>query len=147
MIDAADALRATLRAQVAEIPAGMAENDGWPQLAMPAMLEALGLTEAPAFGWFVAAVSPLYDKAAPEGWRYCHTTDNPDEPDLLGIAYGGETPRVLLRADVSLPRAIRTLAHELYHVREFARGEPTDETAADEFGAQAAARFWAAQYR
>ena len=136
-----------LRANVAEIPADQAENDGWPQRAMPAMLADLGLSKAPEFAWFAAAISPLYDRAEPDGWRYCHTSDNPDEPDLLGIAYGGPPPRIYLRADVSLPRTIRTLGHELYHVREFARGETTDEQAADEFGAQAAARFWAAQYR
>ena len=143
----ATALRDTLRSVCAEIPADQAENDGWPQRAMPGMLEALGLSEVPTLSWFVAATSPAYDKADPEGWRYCHSTDHPDGPDLLGIAYGGEQPHVYLRADMSLPRTLQTLGHELWHVREFARGDAVDEKDADEFGATAAARFWAAQYR
>ena len=141
------ALRATLHAQVAEIPATEAENAGWEQLAMPAMLAELGLSQAPPVGWFVAAVSPLYDKAEADGWRYCHMSTNANEPDLLGIAFGGDEPEVWLRADMSLPRTIRTLGHELFHLAEFARGEPVDEHAADEFGATAAARFWQSQYR
>ena len=71
----------------------------------------------------------------------------PKRPTCSASPTAGHRPRIYLRADVSLPRTIRTLGHELYHLREFARGEPTDEQAADEFGAQAAARFWAAQYR
>ena len=142
---AAAALRDTLRSINGEIPAALAENDGWPQRAMPEMLAALELSDAPELGWFVAATSPLYDKADPAGWRYCHTPDK--GPDLLGIAYAGPPPRVYLRADMSLPRTVRTLGHELYHVREFLRGEPTDEAAADDFAAAAAARFWASQYR
>lgn len=144
---AADGLRDILRAHVAEIPAEQAENDGWPQRAMPAMLAELGLTETPEFGWFVSALNPLHDLAEPSGWRYCHTSDDPATADLLGIAYGGSTPRIYLRADVSLPRAIQTLGHELWHLREFARDEPSDEDAADDFGVKAAARFWASQYR
>jgi hypothetical protein len=147
MTEPVDELHNTLRAHVAEIPAHQAENDGWPQRAMPAMLKALGLSEAPEFGWFVAATNPLYDMAAPEGWRYCHVSDDPVRPDLLGIAYGGSSPEVYLRADVPLPLAIQTLGHELWHVHEFATGKPADEQAADKFGAEAAARFWVAQYR
>jgi hypothetical protein len=145
MTDPAAELRATLRSLVAEIPAEQAENDGWPQRAMPAMLAALGLTEVPEFGWFVAALSPLYDKALPTGWRYCN--DDSSKPDLGGIAFGGPPPRFYLRADMNLARTIFVLGHELYHVREFARGEPPDEAAADEFGATAAVAFWQSMYR
>lgn len=141
------ALDTVLRGMCAEIPAAEAENDGWPQRAMPAMLAALELPQAPEVGWFVAATSPLYDAAEPEGWRYCHTPEHADKPDLLGIAYGGSSPAVYLRADQSLPRTIRTLGHELFHIREFACGDPPDEKAADEFGAQATARFLASLYR
>jgi len=151
MTDPATHLRETYdrigRSLNGEIPAEQAENAGWEQRAMPAMLDVLGLTEAPEVGWFVAATSPLYDKAEPAGWRYCHRPDHPAGPDLLGIAYAGPPPRVYLRADLSLPRTIRTLAHELFHVAELARGDPPDEEAADEFGAQAAATFWRSQYR
>jgi hypothetical protein len=145
-----DELRAALRATLAEIPAVQAENDGWPEKAMPGMLAALGLEVTPVVSWFAAGTSPLYDAAVPledGGWRYCHAADDPQGPDLLGIAYGGTPPRLYLRADVSLPRAIHTLGHELYHLAEFAAQRPADEQAADAFGAQAAARFWAAQYR
>ena len=136
-----------LRSSYAEIPAAQAENDGWPQAAMPAMLDTLGLTEPPELAWFVCALNPAIATAAPDAWRYCHAVDDPAGPDLLGIAYGGDRPRVYLRADMSLTRTLQTFAHELYHLREFARGEPPDENAADEFGAQATARFFASQYR
>ena len=135
-----------LRALNAEIPAALAENDGWPQRAMPSMLEELGLTETPQVAWFVAATSPLYDEAPADGWRYCHL-DTETGPDLLGITYAGPPARVYLRADQSLPRTLKTLGHELYHVREFLHDEPRDESAADEFGAQATARFLAGMYR
>lgn len=147
MTDPAAELRAALHAINGEIPVELAENDGWPQQAMPAMLKALGLTEAPEIGWFVDATSPMYDAAKPDGWRYCFVPASPDKSALLGIAFAGPPPRIYLRADVDLTRCIQTLGHELYHVREFARGDPTDEAAADEFGAQAAARFWGLQYR
>ena len=146
MSDPANSLRDTLRALNAEIPSDEAENEGWPQRAMPAMLEALGLAEVPDFGWFVAATSPLYDKAEPAGWRYCHDADHPDGPDLLGVAFAGPPPTVYLRADMSLPQTIRTPGHELWHVREFTRRDPRDEKAADEFGDHAAARFLASLY-
>lgn len=142
-----DDLRDTLRAHLAEIPADQAENDGWPEKAMPPLLAELELPEAPDVAWFAAATSPLYDVAAPDGWRYCHAADHPDGPDLLGIAYAGPPPRIYLRADMSLPRTIRTLGHELWHVAEFARNEPQDEEAADKFGAQAAHRFLVGMYR
>ncbi len=142
---ARDTFRALQRSLNAEIPPGLAENDGWPQAAMPSMLAELGLTEAPEVGWFVSAASPLYDAAPPDGWRrYSHRGDG---PDLWGMAYAGPPARVYLRADLNLPDTLRVLGHEVYHLREFVRGEPLDEQAADEFGVQAAARFWASTYQ
>jgi hypothetical protein len=146
MTAAAADLRATLRALHAEIPAEQAENQGWPERALPRMLAALGLTEAPAVGWFVDGMSRLYDKAQPEGWRYCWRSDDP-ERSLYGIAYAGPPPRILVRANLDLAATIRTTAHEAFHVAEFARGDPADEEAADEFGANAAAAFWRSLYR
>src|SRR5215211_508468 len=92
-------LRATERMLHVEIPATRAENDGWPQRAMPAMLAALELAEPPELGWFVDARSPLYDEAEPGAWRYCWSSEDA-ERDLYGIAYAGPPPRILIRADL-----------------------------------------------
>jgi len=126
MSDPANELRNTLRGVYAEIPADQAENEGWPARAMPSMLADLELPDVPVVAWFVCGLNPTYDTAQPSGWRYCRSLDEAGGPDLLGIAYGGPPPRIYLRADVSLPRVIRTLGHELYHIREFARGERID---------------------
>ena len=144
MSDAAAILNA-LRAHVVQVPASEAENEGWPERAMPGMLAELGLSEAPAIGWFVSALNPSAGKAEVGAWRYCHEADERG-PDLLGITYAGPPPRVYLRGDVSLTRALQTLGHELYHLREFARGEPADETAADDVGGHATARVLAGMY-
>lgn len=130
----------------AEIPAEQAENDGWPQRAMPGMLAELGLSQEPELFWFVNATNPMYDAAPPDAWRYCHFDDGRG-PVVLGLSYHGDPPRVGLRADMSLTKTLQTLGHELWHVRAHRDGTEHDEDAADEFGAQTAARFLASQYR
>lgn len=67
---------------------------------------------------------------------------DPKRPDLRGYVHPDEPRVVWLSADLKGPYLVKTLGHELRHVKDLVEGRPPRESAADEYGHRLVSSDW-----